>query len=202
MVALAEENGSRLEVYDIGRLNEDNTQGKLLGTADLSTEQEVTELAFATEGSLSDVSFRIVYGGSGVLNVTSLYLVSTERMYTDVFWLMGAVLLISAVLLVRKARGKQFSPEGRTAFLLLLAAVLLSSAPLGYEAVLDGNDLYYQFKPDCRHPGGVKKRTVPGEDSQHASAWVWLWLSDLLSGMVSVPSRAFGMRGHVAGKLL
>ncbi len=145
VVALAEENGSRLEVYDIGRLNEDNTQGKLLGTADLSTEQEVTELAFATEGSLSDVSFRIVYGGSGVLNVTSLYLVSTERMYTDVFWLMGAVLLISAVLLVRKARGKQFSPEGRTAFLLLLAAVLLSSAPLGYEAVLDGNDLYYQF---------------------------------------------------------
>ena len=145
MVALAEESGSRLEVYDTGRLNRDNTQGKLLGLVELGTEQEVTELVFSTEDSLSDISFQIVYGGSGALNITSLYLVSAKRMYTDIFWLMGAILLCSGVLLVRKAKGKQFTPEGRTAFLLLLAAVLLASAPLGYEAVLDGNDLYYQF---------------------------------------------------------
>lgn len=145
VVSLSECSGNRLEVYDIGKLNTDNTQGQLLESVELSADQEITELEFTTEDSLSDVSFRFVYGGEGLLNVSSLYLVSTEPLYTDILWLMAAVLLFSLFLLIRKARGKRLDSEGRTALLLLTAAVLLASAPLGFDAVLDGNDLYYQF---------------------------------------------------------
>ena len=145
VVSLSEGSGNYLEIYNTGKLNEDNTQGELIGKMELTPGQELTEFTFTTEESLEDVNFRIVYGGDGLLNVSSLYLVSTEPMYTDILWLMGAILLISALLLARRVRGKQLTPEGRTAFLLLLAAVLLASLPLGFDTVLDGNDLYYQF---------------------------------------------------------
>ncbi len=145
VVSLSEGSGNYLEIYNTGKLNEDNTQGELIGKMDLTPGQELTEFTFTTEESLEDVNFRIVYGGDGLLNVSSLYLVSTEPMYTDILWLMGAILLISALLLARRIRGKQLTQEGRTAFLLLLAAVLLASLPLGFDTVLDGNDLYYQF---------------------------------------------------------
>lgn len=145
VVCLSEGSGNCLEIYDTGRLNADNTQGELLMTVELNPGEELTEAVFTAESSLEDISFRIVYGGDGLLNVSSLYLVSVEPMYTDIVWLMAAILLISAVLLVRKVRKKQLDTEGKTAFLLLLSAVLLASVPLGFDTVLDGNDLYYQF---------------------------------------------------------
>lgn len=113
VVSLSEGSGNYLEIYNTGKLNEDNTQGDLIGKVELTPGQELTEFTFTTEESLEDVNFRIVYGGDGLLNVSSLYLVSTEPMYTDILWLMGAILLISALLLARRIRGKQLTPEGR-----------------------------------------------------------------------------------------
>ncbi len=161
IVSLSENNENYVEIYSFGRLKEDNTEGELLAKEYLKQGGDLTEICFETEESMEDITFQIGYGGKGGLNVSSLYLASTERMYTDFFCLMGAILLISAGILVWRLCGGKMDQEGRTALLLLGAAVVLVSLPLSYDFVLDGNDLYYQFNRILGIQEGLKSGQFP-----------------------------------------
>lgn len=161
IVALSESEGNGVEIYSPGKLNADNTQGVLLTSEPLRTGGEVTEISFAVEDSMEDISIRFVYGGTGGLNVSGFYLASAQRMYYDIFVLMGAVCLVSLLILLGRMRGKQLEREDRQAFLVLTAAVALTSLPLAFDFVLDGNDLYYQFNRILGIQEGLKSGQFP-----------------------------------------
>lgn len=145
VVGLSESGENRIEVWSTRCLNGDNSEGRLLADASLEPGGEMTELAFQAEASLEEVQFRIVYGGTGSMNVSSLYLVSQQRMYRDPVILAGLVVLASLLIFLYRIRKGDPDGTGKTAFLVLGAAVIISSLPLTFQYVLDGNDLYYQF---------------------------------------------------------
>lgn len=161
VVGLAEGENHYVEIYSPRKLREDNTEGELLLREDLNQEKEVTEVFFSVTESLEDISVRIGYGGEGSLNISGFYLSSMQRMYTDIFCLMGAIFLISLLILIWKIRGGALDKEAQTALMLLTAAVVLVSLPLSYNFVLDGNDLYYQFNRILGIQEGLKSGQFP-----------------------------------------
>lgn len=161
VVSLSEEEGNYLEIYEPGRLNPDNTQGALLKSAELKVNQEITEISFTLEESMTDICIRIGYGGKGSLNLNGFYLTSAKRLYTDSLCLAGAIVLVSLLLLIRKMRGAQKDAQGRRAAILLTAAVLAATLPLSYDFLLDGNDLYYQFNRILGMQEGLKSGQLP-----------------------------------------
>lgn len=144
-VTSSESAENTLEIWSSRHLNEDNTEGKLLGQIQLAAEDGLTETTFEVEDSLEDVSFRVIYSGTDSLNISSLYLASSGRMYTDPFIWMGLILLASLLILAVRIRKGGPDRMGKTAILVLGAAVVLAAVPLSFQYVLDGNDLYYQF---------------------------------------------------------
>lgn len=161
IVSLTEGDKNYVEVYSPRKLNENNTEGKLLVREPLNQENDLTEIVFTVAESMEDISVRIGYGGEGRLNVSGFYLTSTKRMYTDIFCLMGGILLISALIFIWRLRGGRLDKEGQTALLLLSAAVVLVSLPLSYDFVLDGNDMYYQFNRILGIQEGLKSGQFP-----------------------------------------
>ncbi len=161
IVSLSEGEWNYVEVYSTRKLNEDNTQGELLAREFLAQDGELTELSFPVTESMEDISVRIGYGGEGLLNVSRFNLASQKRVYTDIFWLMGAVFVCSAFLFVQKLRGRRQEGEDRAALILLAAAVVFVSLPLSYDFVLDGNDLYYQFNRVLGVQEGLKSGQFP-----------------------------------------
>lgn len=145
IVGLSESGENHIQVWSTRCLNTDNSEGRLLADAALESGGEMTELAFQAEASLEEIRLRIVYGGTGSLNVSSLYLVSEERMYRDPVILAGLICLASLLIFLYRIRKGEPDRTGKTALLVLGAAVLVSSLPLTFQYVLDGNDLYYQF---------------------------------------------------------
>lgn len=144
-VTLSKSSQNTLEIWSSRHLNGDNTEGKLLGEMSLASEGGLKEATFCVEDSLEDVSFRVLYGGTGNLNVSSLYLTSTGRMYRDPWILMGLVLLASLLVLLLRIKKGDPDRMGKRALLVLGAAVVLAAVPISFQYVLDGNDLYYQF---------------------------------------------------------
>ena len=161
VVSLSNGEQNYVEIRSPRKLNEDNTEGKLLVKEPLKQNGDITEIYFDTEDSMEDISVRIVYGGGGDFNVSGFYLTSVRPMYTDIPCLMGAILLCSVLILIWKMRGGRLDKEGKTALLLLSAAVILVSLPLSYNFVLDGHDLYYQFNRILGIQEGLKNGQFP-----------------------------------------
>ena len=161
VVSLSNGEQNYVEIRSPRKLNEDNTEGKLLVKEPLKQNGDITEIYFDTEDSMEDISVRIVYGGGGDFNVSGFYLTSVRPMYTDIPCLMGAILLCSVLILIWKMRGGRLDKEGKTALLLLSAAVILGSLPLSYNFVLDGHDLYYQFNRILGIQEGLKNGQFP-----------------------------------------
>lgn len=161
VVSLSENDENYVEIYSPRKLNEDNTEGVLLAREALKPGGDLTELYFSVSDSMEDISIQIGYEGDGSLNVSSLYLASTERMYTDLFCLMGAIFLISMGIFIWRLRGGRLNKEQQITLLLLSSAVILVSLPLSYDFVLDGNDLYYQFNRILGIQEGLKSGQFP-----------------------------------------
>ncbi len=161
LVSAAEGAECSLEVYSVRRMNLNNTQGAFLGSIMLQPGNTLTELSFSVEEFMEDICFRLIYGGEGSWNINGLYVHSNQRMYTDVFCLLGAILLISFVIFIWRIHGGKLSGTDRTAFLVLSAAVALASLPLTFDFVLDGNDLYYQFNRILGIQEGLKSGQFP-----------------------------------------
>ena len=161
VVSLSESEQNYIEIYSPRKLKEDNTEGELLVKESLKQEGELTEIHFDIEDSMEDISVRIGYGGEGSFNVSGFYLASVRPMYTDIPCLMGAILLCSVLILIWRMRGGYLDKEGKTALLLLSAAIILVSLPLSYNYVLDGHDLYYQFNRILGIQEGLKSGQFP-----------------------------------------
>lgn len=131
--------GSTVSVWDPLYLNENNTSGTALSSAEIPLGAEEVQLSFTIEKPLQCVQFQI--NAQGALDYNSLFLRSQRGLYRDPWIYAGLILLISAFLLLYRIR-RPMRPE---VWIFLTFAALWSSLPLFFPWLLNGRDLYFHY---------------------------------------------------------
>lgn len=135
----AGETGNSVDIYDPLYLNPDNTTGKVLAWAPVTTDGELIHLAFTVEDYSECVQFRI--HSESALKFYGIYLLSEFGLYRDPWIYAGLVLLSSALLLLYRTR-KKVRPE---VLILLSFAALWSSLPVFFPWLFRGHDMFFHY---------------------------------------------------------
>lgn len=134
--------GSYVEVYSLGWLNEDNTQGLVLATLTLDPAQTQARVDFALDRTVDDLEFRVYYGGEGALTVNTLTLRSGYLYWTDPLLLIFFVLALAGLLYAAARRGR---PQAAVVA-ALIGLALLASYPLFTDFLTVGMDQEFHLR--------------------------------------------------------
>lgn len=134
--------GSYVEVYSLGWLNEDNTQGRVLATLTLDPAQTQARVDFSLDHTVDDLEFRVYYGGEGALTVNTLTLRSGYLYWTDPLLLIFFVLALAGLLYAAARRGR---PQAAVVA-ALIGLALLASYPLFTDFLTVGMDQEFHLR--------------------------------------------------------
>ncbi|WP_394969500.1 hypothetical protein [Candidatus Allofournierella merdipullorum] len=134
--------GSYVEVYSLGWLNEDNTQGRVLATLTLDPAQTQARVDFSLDRTVDDLEFRVYYGGEGALTVNTLTLRSGYLYWTDPLLLIFFVLALAGLLYAAARRGR---PQAAVVA-ALIGLALLASYPLFTDFLTVGMDQEFHLR--------------------------------------------------------
>lgn len=133
---------SYVEVYSLGWLNEDNTQGRVLATLTLDPAQTQARVDFSLDRTVDDLEFRVYYGGEGALTVNTLTLRSGYLYWTDPLLLIFFVLALAGLLYAAAPRGR---PQAAVVA-ALIGLALLASYPLFTDFLTVGMDQEFHLR--------------------------------------------------------
>ena len=131
--------GSSVDVFNPYYVNEDNTCGKVLASAPISTNGENIHVTFTVEDYVEAVQFRV--NSVAPLTFDSIYLLSQRGLYKDPYIYAGLLLLASVLFLVYRRKHK-VRPEP---LLLLLFAALWTTLPMCFPWLPSGHDMYFHY---------------------------------------------------------
>lgn len=134
--------GSYVEVYSLGWLNEDNTQGRVLATLTLDPAQTQARVDFSLDRTVDDLEFRVYYGGEGALTVNTLTLRSGYLYWTDPLLLIFFALALAGLLYAAAPRGR---PQAAVVA-ALIGLALLASYPLFTDFLTVGMDQEFHLR--------------------------------------------------------
>lgn len=134
--------GSYVEVYSLGWLNADNTQGRVLATLTLDPAQTQARVDFSLDHTVDDLEFRVYYGGEGALTVNTLTLRSGYLYWTDPLLLIFFVLALAGLLYAAARRGR---PQAAVVA-ALIGLALLASYPLFTDFLTVGMDQEFHLR--------------------------------------------------------
>lgn len=98
------EPGNTVDVYDPLYVNEDNTTGKILASAEVPVDGENIHLAFTIEDYAESIQFRV--NCQTPMTFESVYLLSQRGLYQDPYIYAGLVVLASALFFLYRRKHK------------------------------------------------------------------------------------------------
>lgn len=133
------EPGNTVDVYDPLYVNEDNTTGKILASAEVPVDGENIHLAFSIEDYAESIQFRI--NCQTPMTFESVYLLSQRGLYQDPYIYAGLLVLASALFFLYRRKHK-VRPEPLA---LLVFAALWASLPACFPWLPYGHDMYFHY---------------------------------------------------------
>ncbi len=133
------EAGNTVDVYDPLYVNEDNTTGKILASAEVPVDGGNIHLTFTIEDYAESIDFRV--NCETPMTFESVYLLSQQGLYQDPYIYAGLVILASVLFFLYRRRHK-VRPE--PLFLLVFAA-LWASLPTCFAWLPSGHDMYFHY---------------------------------------------------------
>lgn len=133
------EAGNTVDVYDPLYVNEDNTTGKILASAEVPVDGGNIHLTFTIEDYAESIDFRV--NCETPMTFESVYLLSQRGLYQDPYIYAGLVILASVLFFLYRRRHK-VRPE--PLFLLVFAA-LWASLPTCFAWLPSGHDMYFHY---------------------------------------------------------